>query len=80
VAPRRTADAFVISLPFGAEVDWLKNLRAAEGGVIRWKGADYPVGAPEINDWPAAQDAFNPVQQALLRRAGIKSVVRLRDR
>src|SRR3954464_5911301 len=36
VGARRVADGFIISLAFGAQVDWYRNLEAARGGAIRW--------------------------------------------
>src|SRR5438552_12222350 len=47
VAARRIADGFIISLAFGAQVDWYRNLVAAGGGAIRWRGRDYDVTGPE---------------------------------
>src|SRR5688572_11665767 len=37
VAARRVAGGFVVSLAFGADADWHRNLLAAEGGTIRWR-------------------------------------------
>src|SRR5437879_4644534 len=47
VAARRTDGGFLITLAFGAQVDWYRNLLAADGGVIRWRGHAYRVTAPE---------------------------------
>ena len=47
VAARRVADGFIISLAFGAQVDWHRNLVVAGGGTIRWRGRDYEVAGPE---------------------------------
>jgi deazaflavin-dependent oxidoreductase (nitroreductase family) len=79
VAARRVADGFVISLAFGAQVDWHRNLAAADGGTIRWRGEAYPIGAPERIDAAAAIAAFHPVQRAALRLAGVDGFVRVGD-
>jgi deazaflavin-dependent oxidoreductase (nitroreductase family) len=79
VAARRTGDGFVISLAFGAHVDWYRNIVAADGCTIRWRGADYPVGGPEAIDPAAGRLPFHPVQRVLLGLAGIDGYVRLRD-
>src|SRR5438270_13992740 len=50
VAARRVADGFIIALAFGAQVDWHRNLEAAGGGGIRWRGRDYEVSGPEVLD------------------------------
>jgi deazaflavin-dependent oxidoreductase (nitroreductase family) len=79
VAARRVADGFIISLAFGAQVDWHRNLEAAGGGVIRWRGRDYEVSGPEIIDAAEALRAFDPVQRLFLRLAGIDGYIRVRD-
>ena len=79
VAARRMADGFIISLAFGAQVDWHRNLEAAGGGAIRWRGRDYEVGGPEMIDGDEALPAFDPVQRLFLRLAGIDGYIRVRD-
>jgi hypothetical protein len=79
VAARRVADGFMISLAFGAQVDWHRNLEAAGGGVIRWRGRDYEVSGPEMIDADEAFPAFDPVQRLFLRLAGIDGYIRVRD-
>src|SRR5687768_2499989 len=46
VAARRVEGGFVIALAFGTEVDWHRNLLAAAGGWLRWKGTTYRIGTP----------------------------------
>ncbi len=79
VAARRVADGFIISLAFGAQVDWHRNLEAAGGGAIRWRGRDYEVSGPEMIDGGEALPAFDPVQRLFLRLAGIDGYIRVRD-
>lgn len=79
VAARRTEGGFVISLAFGAQVDWNKNLLAAGGGIIRWRGRAYRVTAPEPITTANALAAFNLVQRAALRIGGVDGYVRVRD-
>jgi hypothetical protein len=79
VAARRFNDGFVISLAFGAQVDWYRNLLALSGGVIRWRGREYPVAAPEPVDVATGLAAFHPIQRAALRICGIDGFVRLPD-
>src|SRR3954469_16420432 len=80
VAASRTAKGFLITLAFGAQVDWYRNLLAASGGVIRWRGHAYEVTAPERIAASTALAAFDPVQRALLRICGIDGFVEVRDR
>jgi hypothetical protein len=72
---RRTGDGFVVSLAFGAQVDWYRNLVAAYGGTIRWRGQDYAVGRPELIDRETALAAFHPVQRFFLRIGRIDGYV-----
>ncbi|KAE8763170.1 nitroreductase/quinone reductase family protein [Georgenia thermotolerans] len=43
-------DAFVIPLPYGEHVDWLRNWRAAGRATLVLDGVTYDVGAPEVVD------------------------------
>jgi deazaflavin-dependent oxidoreductase (nitroreductase family) len=79
VAARRTADGFVLALAFGPSAHWYRNLVAAGGGIIRWRGVDHPVGAPEPIGIDEALATFNAIQRAGLRAAGIDGYIRLRD-
>jgi deazaflavin-dependent oxidoreductase (nitroreductase family) len=79
VAARRTADGFVLTLAFGAQVDWYRNLAAAGGGTIRWRGRAYPVGAPVRIDAAAGRAAFHSIQRLFLRICGIDGYIRLPD-
>ena len=79
VAARRSDDGFIIALAFGAQVDWCRNLVAAGGGTIRWRGVEHSVTAPERVDAPTALSTFDPVQRRLLRLAGIDGFVQVRD-
>ena len=79
MAARRMADGFIISLAFGAQVDWHRNLQAAGGGAIRWRGRDYEVSGPEMIDADEALPAFDPVQRLFMRLGGIDSYIRVRD-
>jgi deazaflavin-dependent oxidoreductase (nitroreductase family) len=79
VAARRVEDGFVISLAFGAQVGWYRNLVAAQGGTIRWRGRVYRVDAPERIDTATALPAFMLVQRLALRLARVDGYVRVRD-
>ena len=79
VAARRTTDGFVISLAFGAQVDWYRNLVAAGGGTIRWRERAYRIGPPTRIERPEAIAAFHPLQRLFLRLAGIDGYLHVRD-
>lgn len=48
VAVTATAGTFLIALPWGPDTNWARNVIAAGGCVIRWKGADHHVSGPEL--------------------------------
>jgi deazaflavin-dependent oxidoreductase (nitroreductase family) len=79
IAARRVAGGFVISLAFGAQVDWYRNLLADGGGTIRWRGDRYLVSRPERIDAASGLAVFHPAQRFLLRLAGVDGYVRLAD-
>ena len=79
VAARRVAAGFVISLAFGRQVDWHRNLQASAGGRIHWRGRDYVVGAPEPIDVETGLAAFHLIQRLFLRMGRIQHYVRVSD-
>jgi deazaflavin-dependent oxidoreductase (nitroreductase family) len=79
VGARNTADGFIIPLTFGQQADWFRNVEAASGCVIHWKGADYPLVEPEVVDWATARPAFYPLERVMVPVIGIEQFVRLRN-
>jgi deazaflavin-dependent oxidoreductase (nitroreductase family) len=79
VAARRIRDGFVISLSFGAQVDWYRNLVSAGGGIVGWRGREFSVSAPEVIDPTVGLEAFHPVQRFFLRLGRIDGFVHLDD-
>jgi deazaflavin-dependent oxidoreductase (nitroreductase family) len=78
IAIRPTPDGFVLPLPWGAGTDWCRNLRAADGGIVHWGGADIEVNAPEIIDTADALPAFDAYMRPIVRLTGIKKFLRVR--
>ncbi len=81
VVVRPTDDGFVVPMPWGEGTDWYRNVRAAGGCVIRWKGRDYPLGRPVvIADPEEVRRYFSRFQGAMMGRLGISQCLRLRHR
>jgi hypothetical protein len=59
---------FVIPLPYGAEVDWCRNVMAANGCELELKGHMYQLGEPHLIDPPAALPFFPGWLKGLLRQ------------
>ena len=62
-------DVFVVNLPWGAGTNWVRNVQAAGGCVVRWQGVDHHVSAPEILDETAARPYYGRATWAIARRA-----------
>jgi deazaflavin-dependent oxidoreductase (nitroreductase family) len=77
VVVRPISDGFMVPMPWGETTDWYRNVRAAGGGVIRWKDRDYPVAQPEVIDTATAGASFSSAEQALMGRFGIRQCLRL---
>jgi deazaflavin-dependent oxidoreductase (nitroreductase family) len=77
-AARPTVDGFVVPLTFGERTDWFRNVQAAGGCTIRWKGIDYPVIEPVVVDWETVQSSFSPVERVMVPLIGIEQFVWLR--
>lgn len=72
----RVGESFFIGLPYGTDVDWLRNVRAAGGCGIEHDGVLYRVVAPvvlPIEEAPAGLDRT----VRMLRRMGVRSLLRL---
>jgi deazaflavin-dependent oxidoreductase (nitroreductase family) len=77
VVVRPIAGGLVVPMPWGEHTDWFRNVRAAGGGVIRWKGRDYTMVDPQVMDAEGAHSAFSGAMRAAMSRFGIKQVMRL---
>jgi deazaflavin-dependent oxidoreductase (nitroreductase family) len=63
-----TGATFIIALPWGPETDWLRNVRAAQGCTIRWKGAGYECTEPILVGKDVAVASARGVTRRALRR------------
>jgi deazaflavin-dependent oxidoreductase (nitroreductase family) len=77
VVVRPTADGFVVPMPWGEATDWYRNVRAAGGCVIRWKGRQYAVRPGAVEDATAAGPVFGAFERAVMARFGIRLCLRL---
>ena len=68
VAVVGTPDGFVINLPWGAGTNWVRNVLAAGGCTIRWKGVDHVVEHPRIVDAAAARPFYSRSAWAMAQR------------
>ena len=69
VAVLATPDTFLITLPWGPGTNWVKNVLAAGGCRVRWKGRDHLVVRPEVVDAVRARPYFNRVSWFIAQKA-----------
>lgn len=69
---------FVIELTYGPDVDWHKNVLAAGGCTIVWRGREYAIDAIEPLAAASGLAAFSPAQRAILRLLRRRHFERLR--
>jgi deazaflavin-dependent oxidoreductase (nitroreductase family) len=79
VVAERIADGFVIPLPYGIDVDWLQNVRAAGRATISSEGENYEVVQPEIIDAAAALPLLSAQRRRTFERVGIEGYLRVKD-
>ena len=81
VSARPGGGHFWIALTFGTGSDWCRNVLAAGGCSVRWRGRDYVLSHPVVIDRPtalwAAGGAFKRHERAMMRAIGITHFLRL---
>lgn len=73
-----TPDQLYIALPWGPGTDWVRNLRAAGGGKVRWRGTTYAATEPTIVGRSEAVAAAGRVQRRIMTRVPTEQFLRLR--
>lgn len=68
IAVIATPDVFIVNLPWGAGTNWVRNVQAAGGCVLRWKGRDHQVSAPQLLDEAAARPYYGRLTWAIAQR------------
>lgn len=71
VVANPVADGFIIPLPYGTGVDWLRNVLAAGRATITSGGRTYDVITPEIIDAASAAPKLSPRHRRAFHRFGI---------
>ena len=75
----RTSDGFLIALPYGTAVDWLRNLQAAGRAPLQLRGRTYEVADPVIVDPATALPQLSATMRNTMRWFGPKNYVKLKD-
>lgn len=70
------ADGFVVALPYGPGVDWVRNLRAAGSGELDFDGRQYRIVGSEIV--PIGTTSIGRDERAAIWLFGTREALRLR--
>ena len=65
-------DGFVLSLAYGSGTDWCRNVLAARGCTLAWKGQTYELERPEIVSGPGVLRGWPAWERIALRAAEIE--------
>ncbi|MCA9902979.1 MAG: nitroreductase [Anaerolineae bacterium] len=75
----RVADGFYIPLPYGDHVDWHRNVQAASGFTLTWRGRKYAMRYGRMVDEVEAITHMPRLAHRGLRRAHVKSYIKVFD-
>ena len=75
---RSLGDTFVMPRTFGEDAAWYRNVLAAGGCTVTYRGKDYALVEPEVIDYAAAASAFPRYERLQFRLVGINEYLRLR--
>lgn len=73
-----TPGVFIIGLPWGTQTDWVRNIVAAGGCTLDWRGQKIAVTDPQFVDKDTALAAANAVQRFALSRKTPPAFLQLR--
>jgi deazaflavin-dependent oxidoreductase (nitroreductase family) len=77
VVADRVADGFIIPLPYGPHVDWLRNVLAADTATLQVSGRTYVVVHPQVIDAATAAPQLQPRRRRSFQRFGIGSFMKV---
>ncbi len=75
---RPLGDTFVMPRTFGEDAAWYRNVLAAGGCTVTYRGVTYSLVAPEVIDYATAAPAFPRYERLQFRLIGIHEYLRLR--
>jgi deazaflavin-dependent oxidoreductase (nitroreductase family) len=74
----RVSDGFIIPLPYGTKVDWLRNVLAAGTATLRVHGETCRAVEPKVIDAATAFPQLSPRRRREFGLFGIKNYLKLR--
>ena len=77
VVAEQVAGGFILPLPYGEDVDWLRNLLAAGHATITVGGRTYDVAEPTVIEAATAGPQLSPYRRRTFQRFGIGHFVKV---
>ncbi len=68
---------FIVALPYGANVDWCRNILAAGHCSLQWHGSTYDIVKAELIDADTAIAELPPMQQNVFRLLNVEYALKL---
>jgi deazaflavin-dependent oxidoreductase (nitroreductase family) len=78
IVPYPVDNGFLIALPYGPNVDWLRNLQAAGQATIQLHDVTYTIGCPEVLIEERALSLLSEPNARRLRRVHVPRYLHLR--
>jgi deazaflavin-dependent oxidoreductase (nitroreductase family) len=78
IVPYLVDNGFLIALPYGPDVDWLRNLQAAGQATIQLYDITYIVGCPEVLTEERALSLLSEPNACRLRRLHVPRCLQVR--
>jgi len=78
VVADRVEDGFIVPLPYGTGVDWLRNVLTAGSATVRSSGTTYVVTDPEVIDAATAFTQVSTAHARVWRRFGVEHYLKLK--
>lgn len=78
IVPFAIDDAYLVSLPYGPDADWVKNVLARGSAVLVHDGRTYTVDRPEIVATELVKELFPPSEQRTHRLFRVEQCLRVR--
>lgn len=78
VVAEQVKDGFIVPLPYGTRVDWLRNVTSAGRATLVVSGQTYEVVEPEIIDVATAAPQLSATRRRVCQRFRIANFVKLK--